>query len=198
MIHSPDSEKEIVESAKADPEAFGRLYDIYYPQIFNYILRRTANKSLAEELTSNTFFKALDKLWTFKWRNLPFSAWLYRIASNEINSHYRFKKKSKIADVELELLTNLKSEELTDEQILCEENRNNNEKIKTRVLEEIYSLKPKYREVIVLRYFEDKSISDISAILIKSEGTIKSLLHRAIKKLQERFEELNLGEFRHE
>ena len=70
-------EENLVKRAKKDPEAFGLIYDKYYQPIFGYILRRTANVALAEDLTAQTFLKALKSLWRFRWQNVPISAWLY-------------------------------------------------------------------------------------------------------------------------
>jgi len=143
-------EKEIIQRAKRDPQAFGLLFDKYYQPIFGYILRRTANVALAQDLTSQTFLKALKKLKRFKWRNVPFSAWLFRIATNEVNAFYRYQKRHK--------------------KILIED------------LPEISSR-------INLRFFEKKKISEISQILGKPEGTIKSQIHRALKELKKLIQE---------
>ena len=79
-----DKEKELIKKAQKDPEAFTQLYDEYYSQIFGYVLKRVADLMIAQDITSETFFKTLKKLWQFRWKNIPFSAWLYRITNNEI------------------------------------------------------------------------------------------------------------------
>ena len=84
-----EAEKNLVRQAQRDPDAFAGLYDHYYPRIFGYVLRRTANLEAAQDITSETFFKALRKLWQFRWRNISFSSWLYKIASNEISQYFR-------------------------------------------------------------------------------------------------------------
>ena len=93
VTYKNDSEKALVERAKKEPEAFGILFDKYYDQIYRYILHRTADKDLADDLTADTFHKALEKLWRYNWMNLPFSAWLYRIAINEVRGYYRKNKR---------------------------------------------------------------------------------------------------------
>jgi DNA-directed RNA polymerase specialized sigma subunit, sigma24 homolog len=65
-------EKELVERARRDPEVFGELYDRYYSQIFGYVLKRVANIEIAQDITSEVFFKALKNLGQFKWRNISF------------------------------------------------------------------------------------------------------------------------------
>ena len=84
-----NQERELVRQAQKTPDAFAELYDQYYPKIFGYVLRRTANLEAAQDITSETFFNALRKLWQFHWRNVSFSPWLYKIATNEINQYFR-------------------------------------------------------------------------------------------------------------
>lgn len=189
IVNKPvHEERELVEKAKTDPEAFGILYDNYYDRIYNFILRRTASVAIAEDLTSNTFFKALDKLSSFKWMNVPFSAWLYRIATNEVNYFYRKNKRvSQSIDENLE-------ETLEDDNSSADSAVNQTEtelqwnKLFVKLHETIITLKPKYQEVIALRYFEEKSIKEISEILSKAEGTVKSLLHRGLEKLKQKID----------
>lgn len=182
LKHDLDSERILVENAKKDSEAFGVLFDKYYNDVYKYILYRTANQTLAEDLTSNTFYKALDKLWTFKWRYVPFSAWLIRIASNEINGHFRKQKNRFITSLEENhLLENSKNEETSLEQIDIEISQNYLFKI---LHKELLKLKPIYQEVLVLRFFDEKDIKEIGAILGKPEGTIKSLIHRGLNNLK--------------
>ena len=87
-----EQEKELVERAKSDTGAFGELYDQYYSRILGYVLRRTASIEIAQDVTSEVFFKALKHLGQFHWRGVPFSAWLYRIACHEIANNLRKSK----------------------------------------------------------------------------------------------------------
>ena len=87
-----DDERSLVDRAKTQPEAFGRLYEMHYGTILNYIYRRTLDATLAEELTSNTFFNALRAMPRYDHRG-KFVAWLYRIASNEIKLQRRSRHK---------------------------------------------------------------------------------------------------------
>jgi RNA polymerase sigma-70 factor (ECF subfamily) len=70
-------------------QSFEQLYDQHFPAIFRYVLRRVADRAEAEDLTAQTFYKALRRFWRFRWSDGNASAWLYRIATNEIHSHYR-------------------------------------------------------------------------------------------------------------
>lgn len=188
-----DEDEQLVAAAKDDPEAFGELYDKYYLPIFRYIYHRTLNVSLTEELTSNTFFAALRHIGRFKWRRIPFGAWLYRIATNEVNMHYRNRRPPPISlDAPDEKGRQIVSSfEVADSDV--EENLVRLEEYAT-LHKAILTLKPKYQTVITLRFFEDKSINHISAITGAKEGTVKSQLHRAIKQLREVLTQRNIKE----
>ena len=93
-------EKIIIEQARKNPQAFGALYEKYFDRIFNYLLRQTDDEQLAGDLCSQTFVNALNHLNRFEFRGVPFSAWLYKIASNEVNKHYRKSKGKKIFSLE--------------------------------------------------------------------------------------------------
>lgn len=185
-----EQEQQIIQQAQTNPEAFGRVFDNYYPKIFNYCLRRVQNKQVAEDLTSEIFFKALNNLKKFHWQNVSFGAWLFKIAANEVINYYR---RGLHKTVSLDVLqedfgfdagsqgdsaTELLEQELQAEQF----------KLYSLVLEKIKLLPEHYREALSLRYFEKLSILDISSILEKPEGTIKSLLSRGIDLLQADFE----------
>jgi len=180
-------EKELVRRAQKAPDAFAELYDRYYPKIFGYILRRTANLETAQDLTSETFFKALNKLWQFRWRNISFSSWLYKIASNEINQHFRkieHKKSLSLEELQEQGFEPISRDDLESELIEAQEQLRQHREFRA-VQDKIVRLPARYQEVIALRFFEQKQIKEISEILGKKEGTVKSLLHRAVEKLRE-------------
>lgn len=177
-------EKQLVEKAKSDPEAFTLLYERYYSPIFSYILKRTANVEIAEDITSVVFLKVLKNIWRFKWKGISFSSWIYKIATNEISNFYR--KKRKI--ISLNEIREIKSS--TDplgEVIKAQEELERNKEF-LDLHKKISQLPIKYQEVIYLRYFENKKIKEICEILGKREGTVKSLLHRGIERLRKLFD----------
>ena len=185
---SHSSEQALVEKARQDPQAFGQLFDRYYPDILNYLIHRTANVALAQELCSNTFYTALRKLWQFKWRGLPFSAWLYRIASNEANAWFR--KHRNYQTVPLEAIGDRLPDQFNDadRELLAAEEKLQSDIMYIELHRSIARLKPRYQEVIVLRFFEKKKIREIAEIRNTTNGTIKSRIHRAIKLLREELE----------
>jgi RNA polymerase sigma-70 factor (ECF subfamily) len=180
-------EKELVRQAQKAPDAFAKLYDQYYPKIFGYILRRTANLEAAQDLTSETFFNALNKLWQFRWRNISFSSWLYKIATNEINQYFRkaeYKKSISLEELQEQGFEPVSSNNPESELIEAQEKLRQHREFR-EVQDKIVRLSSKYQEVIALRFFEQKQIKEICEILGKKEGTVKSLLHRAVEKLRE-------------
>lgn len=180
-----NEEKELIKRAQKDPEIFGQIYDQYYSKIFGYVLKRTANLEIAQDIVSETFFKALKKLWQFRWRNISFSSWLYKIATNEINQYFR---KNKYKSASLDKLQEQGFEPITlhnpETELMeaQEELKRHQDFIVCQ--SKISQLDIKYQEVITLRFFEEKQIREIGEALGKSEGTIKSLLHRGLEKLR--------------
>jgi RNA polymerase sigma-70 factor (ECF subfamily) len=180
-----EREKELVERAKKDPQAFSEIYDFYYQKIFGYILKRVANVEVAKDITSETFFKAIKNIEKFKWRGISFSSWLYRIASNEIANFFR---KKKYKAVSFEKISEPAFESNPSQEILEAEEKLKKEKDFLKLHQKISKLPILYQEVISLKYFEKKKIKEIAEILGKKEGTIKSLIHRAIEKLKKEME----------
>jgi len=180
-------EKELVRQAQKAPDAFAQLYDQYYPKIFGYVMRRTANLEAAQDITSETFFNALRKLWQFQWRNISFSSWLYKIATNEINQYFRkaeYKKSISLEELQEQGFEPISSHNPESELIEAQEKLKQHQDF-LEIQVKIVRLPTKYQEVIALRFFEQKQIKEIAEILGKKEGTIKSLLHRAVEKLRE-------------
>ena len=182
-----NDERVLVERAKDDKEAFAELYDRYCSQILGYVIRRTANIEVAQEVTSQVFFKAYKNIGHFHWRGIPFSSWLYRIAANEIANYFRDSKRRQLYSEkdpdEIEALDSSPQDELAQAE---EELRKHEEYLLLH--ENLSRLSYKYQEVITLRYFERKHLKEIGEILDKSEGTVKSLLYRGLKNLKKLME----------
>ncbi len=181
------NEKELVERAKGDPLAFALLFDKYYQVILSYAFHRTLDLELAQDITSETFLKAFNSLNRFTWREISFGAWLYRIATNELNMYFR---NGRYKPVSLNYLQNQFGFDAIDFSTTESEQsrKQSREKIDEDFIflqSKIKDLPIKYQEVLALRYFEHKSLKEIAAILEKKEGTIKSLLSRGIDKLKE-------------
>jgi len=181
-----EEEQLIIKEAKTNNESFVKLYDYYYPKILGYCFRRTLDLNLSKDITSETFLKAFTGIGKYEWRGIPFSSWLFRIASNEMNM---LDRKKKYNPDSLSLLKESGVFEIADIASLNEEKNELEKQLQQskdfiNVQQKLLLLPIKYQEVISLKYFEEKSIKEIVEILEKKEGTIKSLLSRGIEKLK--------------
>ncbi len=189
----PGAETGIIEEAKTNPKAFGQLYELHYSAILSYIFHRTLNRSIAEDLTSNTFFKALKALAGYK-PNAPFRAWLYRIASNEIRNHFRKVKRRRTREESYHLMewqNELNTVYFPKLEIEAEENKKEQMENYVQLLAFLQRLPDRYQSVITLRYFERLSYQEIADALGKRIGTVKSLLHRGLKRLRKQMDKIN-------
>src|SRR6185436_12635123 len=93
-------EQEIIERSKKDVRAFGEIYEKYFDRIFHFVYRQTGDEDIAGDLSSQTFISALNHLSKYEFRGFPFSAWLYKIASNEVRKHYRKNKSKQVFSIE--------------------------------------------------------------------------------------------------
>jgi RNA polymerase sigma-70 factor (ECF subfamily) len=181
-----EEEKLLIEDAKSNPLAFGELYDAYYPKISNYLLHRLPHAEVAQDITSEVFFKAMIKLHTFSWRNLSISSWLFKIANNEIKMYYR-KKERKFFSLEILFYDHHfeppDSIDIEQDYVTAEEELSRNQKFK-EVQTHLIELPLIYQEVLVLRFFEEMSLTEISEITGKNLNTVKSLLSRGKEKLR--------------
>jgi RNA polymerase sigma-70 factor (ECF subfamily) len=175
-----EQEKALVERARTDPDAFGELYDANYAPIFNYLLRRTASVADAQDLTSEVFIKAFKNIGKFKWCGIPFSAWLYRIASHEIANKYRKGKHEQAYNIDS--ADNVIGNPVMN--LLQVQDETKKYESYFIIHDSMSRLPKKYREVISLRFFAEKEIREIAQILDKPESSVKTLLYRGLEKLK--------------
>lgn len=191
--HSMDikTERQLVEAAKTDQLAFGELFDAYYPVISQYILRRVGEVAPAQDIASAVFLKAWQGLPKYEWRGLPFSAWLYRIAGNEVNSYFRHRKFWPLSLDALfeEVGFELASDYDIEQECIAYEDELARHQDFVAVQQIILGLHVKYQEVLALRFFEQMPIKEIAAILNKNENTVKSLLKRGTEQVIRNFSE---------
>lgn len=177
-------EKSLIEECKKNPEAFGRLYDAHFQTIFNYVLYRTGNITLAQDLTAQTFFNALNNIGSFRFRGISISAWLYRIATNEVNGHFRKQKRRSFTTIE-NLSENLVDEDnQPDQEIEEAEEALRQKKLFLLLHQCIQELKPIEQTLVTLRYFDRKPYAEIAEILGHREQTLRMRNSRLLKKLK--------------
>jgi len=177
-----DSEEQLISAAKSDKTEFVKLYDKYFKQIYKFLLTRVADVQLAEDLTSETFIIALEKIDSFEYQGKPFSSWLYRVAINELNKHYRAAKS------EQEVMIRKWHEEgdkLEAADIELLEGENEQEKLQNlKVLNEsIRQLKQEDQDILSLKYFENLSYQEIAEILGITVTNVGVKLMRATERL---------------
>lgn len=184
IVMDLDEIKDLVErSQKKDKEAFSRLFDFYYDKIIRYVFRRTLDVEYSKDITSNVFLKALDNIESFKWRNgiNSFNAWIFKIATNEVNQYFRKQNRYKLIIDDPEIRFNLKDESNLSLEI---EKKIDNDKYLMILNKAIKELKPIYQDIIHLRYFEEMSYDEISEVLKKNESTVRVYAKRAIEELE--------------
>jgi RNA polymerase sigma-70 factor, ECF subfamily len=162
------SERSLVEAAQKDPAGFAALYDAHFGRIYAFIVRRVRDRHVAEDLTAEVFRHALAGIGKFEWRGVPFTAWLFRIAANEIADH----AKSAARDG-----GSIDTEVPGKDEIDIVEQR-------ASLYRHVDRLPADQRRVIVLRFVEERSIREIAADLGRSEGAIKQLQWRALQTLR--------------
>ncbi len=185
----PDSESEkeaesaeirqLVARAKAEPEAFGQLYQRYVRRIYNYHYQFTRHREEAEDLTSRTFFQALRGISTYHDRGLPFQAWLFRIAHNLIANWYRDQSRHPVIGLD-GLDDEMHAEEGNPQADLAERERQ-------KELLQLFSGLPEDRKtLLLLKFVEKMPNAEIAKVLGRSEGAIKVLYHRTLLGLREK------------
>ena len=157
-----------------DAEAFAQLYEAYFDKIYRYTRLKVGNEMEAEDITQHVFIKALNSICSYNIRGVPFSAWIFRIAHNNIVDHFR--KQSKRATVPIDDLPLV----APDDPQHAVERRMEVE----RVTAAAKDLTDAQREVISLRFAAELSIAEVAKIMGKSEGAIKALQHSAIQALR--------------
>jgi RNA polymerase sigma-70 factor (ECF subfamily) len=171
-------EGQLIHKAKYDNRAFGKLYERYLKKIYTYLYYRTGNHADAEDLTSKVFQKAYVHLPGYENQGLPFSAWLYRIAHNIVANWYRDQGRRKV--VALDEAVKRSTEEDPRASAETSDERD-------RLLQLIRKLPEEKQKVIILKFAEGYSNAEIGRIMGRSEGAIKSLYHRTLLSLREKW-----------
>jgi RNA polymerase sigma-70 factor (ECF subfamily) len=168
LTQTTDDDRLLIEAAQADPARFVEIYERYVDRIYAFVSRRTGNRTTAEDITSQVFERALRAIERYEWRDVPVSAWLFRIAANALADHWRERARrvdelplevpdpGELADIERRIALHQQVEQLPDVQ----------------------------RQVIRMRFVEEKSIREVAAALNRSEGAVKQLQLRALENLR--------------
>ncbi len=164
-------ERQLIEAAQKDSSRFGELYERNFERVYAYVARRVPSRQEAEDLTADVFHRALENLAKFEWRGVPFVAWLYRIASNSISDR-RTRNSRETSDMPPESAMAVSAVDIEDVERRA---------MLSRIVAELPEIQ---RRVILGRFIDQKSISEIAQQLSRSEGAIKQIQFRAIHSLR--------------
>jgi RNA polymerase sigma-70 factor (ECF subfamily) len=172
--HAVQEEHELIRRAQAyEPVAFGEIYERYYLGVYKYIYYRVGDQALAEDLTMEVFVKSMEAIDGFSFRGVPFSAWLYRIASNLVIDHFRRQPEQPELSLEEKLVAGVEHPmQALDSEF--------SHQVLQRALSE---LTDDQQQVIVLKFVDGLSNLEVAQVLGKTEGAVKSLQHRALASL---------------
>jgi RNA polymerase sigma-70 factor (ECF subfamily) len=162
-----------------DADAFGELYDRYVDLVYRYVYYRVASAQVAEDLTSETFLRALRRISSFTWQGRDVGAWFVTIARNLIADHYKSSRQR------LELTTEDVSA-VTGAPNLVQDGPENAvlESMQNKVLlQAVKKLNAEQQECIVLRFLQGLSVAETARVMNKNDGAIKALQYRAIRSL---------------
>jgi RNA polymerase sigma-70 factor (ECF subfamily) len=174
-------EWQLIQSAQKNIQRFGPLYNKYYDSVFGFIYNRIHDEETTADICSLTFAKVIEKLSTYQFQGRPFGGWLFTIALNEVNQHYRRSKKNKVV-----ILEDSYAESIKDEIGNAEELEINLLKLEKAIL----MLSPEEMEMVRMRFFEKMNFRDIGEILGIKENNAKVKNFRVVEKLKEIFKKI--------
>ncbi|MFC6079585.1 sigma-70 family RNA polymerase sigma factor [Sphaerisporangium aureirubrum] len=172
-----DELRRVVLRAKTgDADAFAALYDRYVDLVYRYVYFRVGCHALAEDLTSETFLRALRRMADFTWQGRDFAAWLVTIARNLVTDHYksgRYRMEVSTAEV---LDTPMDGSLIPENAVVAT-------MVNERILRAVRELNPEQQECVVLRFLQGMSLAETALIMGKKSGAVKALQFRAVRAL---------------
>jgi len=170
---------EWIKKAKLNKDAFALLYDKYWEQLFKFIFSKVQSLDNSGDICQSAMLKAMLNISKYEDRGYPFSAWLYRIAINEINLFYRRKKKDKFVEIkETDVKTLMTEVELDNVDSIDQQEK---------LLVILSQLKPKQAEIIEMRFFFKYSFKEIANFYKITEANAKMRLYRILDKLKHKW-----------
>lgn len=173
----PDEIRELVAEAQGgSTEAFSKIYDFYFPQVYRYCAFRAPGE-VAEDLVAEVFIKAWEKLHTYKvHKDIPFGAWLFRVARHTVIDAYRVSRTWEDLD-----------ESLVDPDTLNRADGAYLQKEVVRIVRKALNLLPRrYRDILILHYVAGLPGDEVARVLRLTQGATRILKFRALRKLEEK------------
>ena len=170
------ADKGLIERAKRDPKAFAVLYRQHYDPIAGHVYRRTGDPHATEDIVADVFLAAMRSIARFRYRGIPFRAWLFRIATNRVNRWARGRRRAALQAFQPDAGAEI-AERATDRR------QAEDGDLARRAL---LTLLPKYQSVLALHYLEEMGVKEIATVIGCRVGTVKSRLSRGREMLRER------------
>jgi RNA polymerase sigma-70 factor (ECF subfamily) len=167
---------QLIADARRDPAAFVRLYRRHYGSVFRYCVHRLFERQAAEDVTSAVFLKVVENFRGFEGDERQFRNWLYKIATNAVNNHFRqAARRNGLLKAVGERIGSRTAdcEDTTDERLPL-------------LKEAVLALRPRYQTIITLRFFENLKLTEIAEVLGSRPATVRSQLARALAGLRKK------------
>ncbi|MDL4777688.1 ECF subfamily RNA polymerase sigma factor, BldN family [Actinomadura xylanilytica] len=165
----------VLRARDGDADAFGRLYDHYVDLVYRYVYYRVGAHALAEDLTSETFLRALRRMSDFNWQGKDFGAWLVTIARNLVADHFK-SSRYRLEICTAELLEPDRLQEGPERAVL-------DSMTNRTLLTAVRQLGSEQQECVVLRFLHGLSVAETALVMGKKTGAIKALQYRAVRSL---------------
>ena len=168
-------EQQLIRAAqRGDEKAFGELYNAYVHDIYRYMMYRVGNAETAQDLTAEVFLRAIEGLVRYQDREIPWLAWLYRIAHARVVDHYRRTKRAG------------EPEDIDDVQITVDHDLDNDLMLnfhQQKLRDALRKLSQDQQQVIVLRFIEGYNIQKTAEVMGKTIGAVKMIQRRALQAM---------------
>ena len=175
MDSNTENNGRLIDEARSNPAAFGRLYRRHYDAVFRYCVHRLFERQTAEDVTSAVFLKVVENFRDFNGSESRFRNWLCTVATSAVSDHLR--KSARRVGLLTIARVQVNDGKHTDDEITS----------KTALLKQaMFALKPKYQTIITLRFFENLRLTEIAEVLSSSPGTVRSQLKRALARLRKK------------
>ena len=176
VIARPENESALVKQAQVDANSFAPLYEFYFPRVYNYVRYRVRDAQLTDDLTAQIFERTLANMQRYHANQSPFGAWLFSIARNITNDHFRTQKRRRW--LTLESLFNHASTDPPPEIHATDNDQHH------RLLMAVATLSERERDLIALKFASHFNNRQIAALTGLSEQNVAIILYRSIRQLR--------------
>ncbi len=164
-----------LQKAQKDPRHFGPIYERYFRDIYLFVFKRVSEQESTQDITQQVFIKAMNYLPRYKFQGLPFSSFLFRVATNEVNLHFRSANSQRSISLDDNVLITLKNEDQE-----CDGFEWKMESL----LDCLNELSEAEVELLELRFFEERPFKEVAYILNITENNAKVRSYRLLEKMR--------------